>query len=139
MEEPQFAARATPLGVGVRLDGSVGFHTNRNHLTSEAVRIAIAAVTTGGASDIPAVDEVRVRAASSVSNTSHQREQQTYCYLLHLNLLVVENTCYRTFSPHYLTDSLPASHSATNVLRNASSHASRRSSPVIFDPWSIAK
>ena len=52
----------------------------------KTVRIAIAAVTTGGASDIPAVDEVRVRAASSVSNTSHQREQQTYCYFFHLNL-----------------------------------------------------
>lgn len=28
VEEPQFAARATPRGVGVRLDGSVGSHTN---------------------------------------------------------------------------------------------------------------
>jgi hypothetical protein len=38
----------------------------------KTVRIAIAAVTTGGASDIPAVDEVRVRAASSVSNTGNK-------------------------------------------------------------------
>jgi hypothetical protein len=93
VEEPQFAARATPLGVGVRLDGSVGFHTNKNNLTSITVRIAIPSETTGSASHHPAVNHVSVRAASSVSNTSHQREQQTYCYLLHLNLLVVENTC----------------------------------------------
>ena len=61
VEEPQFAARATPRGVGVRLDGSVGFHTNKNHLTSITVRIAIPTKTTGRTSDHPAVHVIRVR------------------------------------------------------------------------------
>ena len=34
VEEPQFAAKATPIGVGVRLDGSVSFHANKANSTA---------------------------------------------------------------------------------------------------------